>query len=270
MEILDYTDEHAPAYHCCLEGWSSEMAEAGGHKARWHDAVRDRGLRVKLARDDDGAIAGMIQYLPIEHAFAEGEDLYMVLCIWVHGHKQGVGNRQKRGMGRALLAAAEADARERGAKGMAAWGLWLPFWMRASWFRKNGYRTADRDGARVLVWKPFTGDARPPRWLTQVPLPPVGTEDAVRVTAFLNGWCPAQNIAYERARRAAETFGDRVVFETAYTTEKEAMRAWGQADALFIDGRPVRTGPPPSVESLRKQMERALRRKAKLQGMERL
>jgi len=47
---------------------------------------------------------------------------------------------QGRGIGSALLEAAENDARELGAKGMAAWGLWLPFWMKASWFKKHGYK----------------------------------------------------------------------------------------------------------------------------------
>ena len=95
----------------------------------------------------------------------DGSGLYFIPCIWVHGHKQGRGNFQGRGMGSALLAAAEEDARALGAKGMAAWGLWLPFWMRASWFKKHGYRSVDRDGIASLVWKPFAADARPPRWL---------------------------------------------------------------------------------------------------------
>ena len=46
-----------------------------------------------------------------------------------------------------------------GAKGMAAWGLWLPVWMKASWFKKHGYQGVDRSGPRELVWKPFVADA---------------------------------------------------------------------------------------------------------------
>ena len=45
-------------------------------------------------------------------------------------------------MGKALLQAAERDAKERGARGMAAWGMSLPVFMRASWFKKQGYRKA--------------------------------------------------------------------------------------------------------------------------------
>ena len=83
----------------------------------------------------------------------------------MHGHKQGRGNFQKKGMGTALLEAAEADARALGARGMAAWGVVLPFWMRASWFSKHGYRKADKLGMMALMWKPFTADAAAPSWI---------------------------------------------------------------------------------------------------------
>ncbi len=88
----------------------------------------------------------MIQYVPIEHGFAEGRDLYFVHCIWVHGYKgKGVGDQRKKGLGKALLAAAEEDARALGAKGMAAWGVSLPVFMRASWFKKHGYKKVDKN-----------------------------------------------------------------------------------------------------------------------------
>ncbi|TVR73113.1 MAG: N-acetyltransferase [Spirochaetaceae bacterium] len=92
-----------------------------------------QGLRVQLARDNDGAIVGMIQYTPIEHAPLYGRDLYYIYCVWVHGHKQGVGSR--------LLDAAESDARTLGAKGIVAWGLRIPVFMRSRWFRKRRYRS---------------------------------------------------------------------------------------------------------------------------------
>ena len=59
-------------------------------------------------------------------------------------------------MGKALLVAAEDDARDRGAQGMAARGMFLPFWMKASWFKKQGYSKVDKQGLSVLLWKPFT------------------------------------------------------------------------------------------------------------------
>ena len=96
MTIIDLTDEHKSLYFVCLEDWSDEMTEAGNHKERWYDLIKDRGLRVKLALDDNGVVGGMIQYLPAEHSFIEGNGLYFIPCIWVHGHKQGRGDFRKR------------------------------------------------------------------------------------------------------------------------------------------------------------------------------
>jgi GNAT superfamily N-acetyltransferase len=260
MRVIDLGDQHRALFACCLEDWSAEASEAGPRRACWVERFLERGLRAKLAVDDDGEIGGMIQYLPIEQSTVDGEGLYFIPCIWVHGHEQGRGDFQGHGMGSALLEAAEADARGLGATGMAAWGLWLPFWMRASWFKKHGYRTASRQGISLLLWKPFTAEARPPRWFTHRKKLPEDVPGKVTVTAFANGWCLAGNLSVERARRAAAHFGDRVVFREIDVSEHAAMAEWGRSDALFVDGKQVRTGPPPSYEKLRALIERRVHR----------
>lgn len=103
MKIIDLSPEFENLYFCCLEDWSDEMAEAGDHKACWYQKMKDKGLRVKLAQADNGNIGGMIQYLPSEYSFIESTDLYVVLCIWVHGHKKGRGNFSKTGNGKSLI-----------------------------------------------------------------------------------------------------------------------------------------------------------------------
>jgi len=215
------------------------------------ERYRERGLRAKLAVDEAGAVGGMIQYLPIEEWPVEGEGLYFIPCIWVHGYRQGRGDFQKKGMGRALLAAAEADARARGARGMAAWGVALPFWMRASWYRKQGYCKADRQGIAVLLWKPFAPEARPPRWLPRDGRLPAPVPEKVNVVVFNAAWCTAQNMTASRARRAAAEFGDRVAYREIDTSERAVAVEWGQTDDVYIDGKKVRTGPPPTYEKLR-------------------
>ncbi|OGT20449.1 MAG: hypothetical protein A2V90_09550 [Gammaproteobacteria bacterium RBG_16_57_12] len=259
MKIIDLTPEHYASYFQCLEDWSDEMQEAGEHKANWYRKYAARGLRVKLALDDHGTVGGMIQYLPIEASFIEGRNLYFILCIWVHGHAQGRGDFQGKGMGQALLQAAEEDARAHGAKGMAAWGIWPPFWMKASWFKKHGYRKADRDALAVLMWKPFTDDAAAPHWIRRKKLPP-GTPGKVAVTAFINGWCPAQNAVFERARRACAEFGDQVIFQAIDTSEREVFLEWGIADGVYINSEAISTGPPPSYENIRKLIAREVKK----------
>lgn len=261
MDILDLTEENHKTYFHCLEDWSDEIREAGNHKEVWFNRMKDQGLRVKIAVQDE-KVCGMIQYVPVENSFAEGKDLYFIHCIWVHGHKQGVGNRQKRGMGKALLEAAEKDVESLGRKGLVAWGLSLPFWMKASWYKKQGYRKIDKNGMFVLLWKPFADDASPPRWIRgkkkPQPLP-----DKVTVTSFLNGWCTAQNMVHERARRASLEFGDKVEFQEIRTSDRDVFMEWGMPDALFIDGKEVRTGPPPSYEKIRKKIAVRVKKRSK-------
>lgn len=250
MEVIDLQQEHENAFFQCLEDWSAEMKDAGNHKENWYHRMKNQGLRVKLAKDDGGTVGGMIQYLPVEHTFLDGRDLYFIYCIWVHGYKQGRGNFQNQGMGKALLQAAEEDARQRGAKGLAAWGVSLPFWMKASWFKKRGFKKVDRIGIQVLLWKPFFEDADPPRWVRQKKKPGK-TPGKVNVTAFVNGWCPAQNMVFERAKRASAEFGDKVAFSGFDTMDEAVSSEWGITDGLYIDGKRVNTGPPPSYEKIR-------------------
>lgn len=260
MNIIDVGDEQRGLFAACLEDWSDDVREAGDRRACWVERFRERGLRAKLAVDERGVVGGMIQYLPIEWSTVDGSGLYFIPCIWVHGHKQGRGNFQGHGMGSALLAAAEADARTLGAKGLAAWGLWLPLWMKASWFKRHGYRKADRQGLAVLLWKPFSDDAQPPRWYAKGKKLPDPVPGKVNVTAFVNGWCTGMNLVVERARRAAAELGDDVVYREIDTSEPAAVAAWGFSDALFVDGKPVRTGPPPSYEKLRSILSKRVRR----------
>jgi len=201
---------------------------------------------------DDDKACGMIQYIPAEYSTIEGKDLYFILCIWVHGYKQGIGNYQKKGIGKALLQAAEQDVRSMGRKGIAAWGISLPFWMKASWFKKQGYKKADKNSMAVLLWKPFTDDAVPPAWIKEKKRPEK-TEGKVAVTSFINGWCPGQNMVFERAKRAASEFGDKVAFQEIHTFDRDVFLEWGISDALFIDGEQIRTGPPPSYDKIRKK-----------------
>ncbi|MEX1375886.1 MAG: GNAT family N-acetyltransferase [Eubacteriales bacterium] len=251
MKIIDLTEEYEDLYLVCLEDWSDDMKEAGSHKCNWYTKMKSNGLGVKLAIDDDGKVGGMIQYLPIEHSEAEGENIYFIKCIWVHGHKAGRGNFQGKGMGKALLEAAENDAKSKGANGMAAWGISLPFWMKASWFKKQGYKKVDKQSIQLLMWKPFSKDAKPPKWIKPIKKPEANANPGkITITAFNSGWCQVENIVYERVLRASKEFGDKVVFKNINTLNRDTFLEWGISDAVFIEDKEVQTGPPPTYEKI--------------------
>jgi GNAT superfamily N-acetyltransferase len=260
MKIIDLAENYVGTYCHCLEEWSNEMKEAGNHKECWYRQMKDKGLGVKLALNETGEAVGMIQYIPVEYSYAEGTDLYAILCTWVHGYKQGVGNYQKKGIGKSLLLAAEEDARNRRAKGMVAWGLPVPVWMKASWYKKQGYREVDRNGflGPALLWKPFSEDALPPKWIREKKRPGKSNEPLV-ITGFINGWCPAGNIAFERARRAAAEFSERVSFREIRTADRKVFLEWGISDGVFIGDRQVGIGPPPDIDRIRRMIKKHLR-----------
>ncbi|MFX1408367.1 MAG: GNAT family N-acetyltransferase [Promethearchaeota archaeon] len=259
MKIINLEEKYNHLYFMCLEDWSDEMKEAGDHKEKWYHKIKDKGLSVKLALDDNENVVGMIQYIPIKYSMAQGNDLYYINCVWVHGYDEGVGNFQKRGIGKALLKAAEDDVKYKGAKGIVAWGISLPFWMKASWFKKQGYVKVDKNSIAQLLWKPFRDDAVPPKWIKRKKTPEK-KPGKVTVTSFINGWCPAQNIVYERAKRATLAFGDKVIFQEVDTFNRDTFLEWGIGDALFIDGKEIRTGPPPSYEKIKKKIEKRVKK----------
>jgi hypothetical protein len=111
----------------------------------------------------------------------------------------------------------------------------------------------------VLLWKPFSDEAEVPKWIRRKKKPGK-TGGRVTVSAFISGWCPAQNLVYERSRRAAGQFGDKVLFESYDTLEREVFREWGISDGLFIDGKEVRTGPPPSFDKIKGLIEKRVRK----------
>jgi GNAT superfamily N-acetyltransferase len=260
MDIIDLKPEYLETYLCCLEDYSDEVKEGQAHKRRWYEAMKNRGLRVKLAIDDGKAV-GMIHSVPIAESFAEGRDLYFVHCVWVHGHKdKGVGDQRKRGIGKALLEAAEEDARSLGAKGLAVWGVPFPFFIPAAWFKKRGYKKADRNGILVLLWKPFAAEASAPRWIRMKEKPGGQIKGKVAVDAFVHGWCPAQNMTFERAKRAAQELGEAVEFRPVETLDRSAYLRLGISDGVFINGKAVRTGPPPSYEKIRKKIAKKIKK----------
>ena len=259
MKILDLTEETRMDYFTCLEEWSDEIKDGFCRKECWYKNMQKKGLRVKLARNDAGIVAGMIQYAPIEHSWIEGEDLYFVYCIWVHGHKKGRGDLRKQGVGKALLRGAEEDVKRLQSNGLVVWGMLLPFFMRAGWFKKQGYRKVDRKGISVLLWKTFTEETHSPRWI-RAKKKPERIPGKVVVTALSHGWCSGINGMIERAKKICSELGDKVVFREIDMTSRETVREWGLSDGLFVDDKNIYKGPPLTYDKIRETIEKRVRK----------
>ena len=66
-------------------------------------------------------------------------------------------------------------------------------------------------------------------------------------------------MVYERTKRAAKDFEDHIEISEYRTLDKDVQREWGITDAVFVDGKEIRTGPPASYKKIRKIIERRVR-----------
>ena len=258
MKIIDLTKEIEPLYFVCLAEWDEELNKVKSIKEKWYNEMKGKGLRIKIALNDEGVISGMIEYMPSEYSCAEGFNLYIVNCIWVHGYKgKGRGNQQSKGIGKALLKAAEDDVTTLGMNGLTVWGLSEAIWMNAPWYQKHGYEKVDQTGWFILLWKAFTDNAVPPKWrkgeFKQTLVP-----GKVKVTTFFSGQCCSENSIYCSAKKAASEFGDNVIFEEIDMGKAENRRKYGFDWRLYINGENLFTGYPPSYEQIKAKIKEKL------------
>jgi hypothetical protein len=254
VKLIDVDRETEPTFLRCLHDERPDDPRVVRLRRRWFDAHRDLGLRAKVLILDTGEVAGLCQYAPIEHTHIVGEDLLVILCVWVHGYDHHIGNRQGNGYGRYILESIESDARGSGTAGLVAWGMDFPYWNPVSFYEHMGYSRVDKSGTAVLVWKPFRDSATPPRFPRQVRRPE-GAPDKVSLTVFLNGWCTGACAQCVTAREAAEGLDDIVDYREVDTSSRDALREWGISDGIYVEGEPYRPDEPPCTsEDLRRDL----------------
>ena len=232
----------------------------------WHHRMKEKGLRAKVVRQEDGRVAGLCQYMPIEHSNYLGEGLMAILCMWVHGYEHYIGDVQGNGMGRLMLAEVERDSCESGFKGVAVWGKDFPYWNPISFYEHMGYERADQIGQDVLAWKSFSPDALPPSFPRRKRELP-DTPGKINLAVFHSGWCGGEvyfsNIVIPEAVKGLDEEIDILHVDTS---ERDALEKWGISSGLFMDGEPYRQdGPPCTAEELRADI---LKRFAELDGVD--
>jgi len=58
---------------------------------------------------------------------------------------------------------------------------------------------------------------------------------------------------YDWAKKASAEFGEKVVFQSVDTFDKETIREWGIWEGIYIDGENIQQGPPPEYEEILKR-----------------
>ena len=249
MRLVDIDANTEGTFLRCLHDEVPDDPQVVLMRRRWVEENRGKGLRAKVLILDTGEVAGLCQYLPIEHAPFMGEDLFAILCIWVHGYEHHIGNRQGNGYGRYILESIEEDARSSGALGVSAWGMDFPHWNPISFYEHMGYERVEKAGMSVLVWKPFKDAASPPSFLREARSPAAGGEK-ISVAVFVNGWCTGSCGECIKAREAVEELEGIVDYVEVDTSDRDTMLSWGISTGLFVDGELHRQLEPPCTSEV--------------------
>ncbi|MFW6154171.1 MAG: hypothetical protein ACOC95_03045 [Planctomycetota bacterium] len=258
MQLKDVDATTEDAFLRCLHLETPASEDVMALRRRWYDRYRRAGLRAKVLVDDANTVVAMGQYVPIGISPFLGDDLAVILCMWVHGYDHHIGNVQGRGYGKQLLGGMEREIADAGFGGIVAWGMAFPYWNPVSWYLSRGYRKVDQRGQEVLVWKPLRGDATPPAFLPPG-APAVTGGDKPTLAVYLNAWCTGGCGVTHQARCAARHFGDRIAYVEFDTDGKGDLLRHGIDSGVFVNGAPYRRFEPPwTTETLIEDIERLL------------
>jgi len=199
--------------------------------------VQGKALRGQVARAEDGKPVGFVLYFPIEEAPLDisGEGFYVVQCIYVRP------GYQHKGIGRALIETALADAQMGGATGLAVEGFrqqrpghfdYLP----GSFFQHIGLSSGESRGPATLYYVSFSEPGPAPRYMAARP-PEQQERYRVRIDLFDCRKCHRTIDNTSVVKAVARTLGEkriRLVIHDQNT--REAVVDKGMSHGMFVDG----------------------------------
>jgi GNAT superfamily N-acetyltransferase len=245
---------------CTHTNESEEIDSSAVRRLAWLKAMHKNGSRVKVATLD-GEQAGFLHVIPIEFCpwGPLGRDLLVIPCLYVANKGHGVG--------RALLGAAEQEARQQDQKGVVTIGYYHDFWfMPASFFEANGFLKCggarqgyfDPKSRRAMLWRVFDEHIEAPALLKPnyefKPIP-----GKVVIDLFWNEFCQTSNIEAQRVKEAAAEFGDLVALNEYCADDRPVLLRHQISRGIFVNGRQIYWGYEAPKNGIKDAIIQALR-----------
>lgn len=232
-----------------------EIDAACQRRLAWFRTMQRQGLRIKVALIE-GQHAGMLYLIPIERSpwGPLGHDLLVIPCLFVMTDIQG------QGAGRALITAAEDEAKQQDKKGLVTTAYDHDFWfMPMSFFAACGFTEAVRRDTTVLMWKTFDPTAQVPQPLEPrhefTPVP-----GKVVVDLFWTLFCQTSAIEAQRVREVVAEFGDDVVLREYQAEDRGVLQTYQRPRAICVNGEEIGWGYEAPKEGIRAAIAEALNR----------
>lgn len=216
-------------------------------KRRWLENLLPHGVGGKLAYFD-GHLVGMLEYSPIEYAPfpVRGERILHINCIWV------LPNYQRMAIGENLMKSFANEARARGKRGLSVMADEGPFFMPATFFAHEGFRTIETRGRQELMWKELE-PCRPPTLLPATFSPEV-EQTKVRVEVLCSAQCPWSIMTRRRIEKVSKEFGGAVRVRCVETSDRQTVAKLGESRKVFVNGKEC-FFMPPTEDDIRKVFE---------------
>ena len=255
LQIRDMQLEDEPFVASCTHvGETEEWDASCQRRIPWLREMQEQGMRIKVALLD-GQHAGFLYLLPIEVAPAGpvGEDLSVIQCLTVREGLKG------QGVGHALIAAAEEEARRQERKGIVVTGFYHDFWfMPAPFFEECGFTAATRRGNAALLWKAFDDRAQAPTFVERrYHFTPV--EGKVVIDLFWSRSCLTTDTEAQRVREVAAEFGGAVLLREHCADDPAVRARYGVYRGIYIEGEEVGWGYEAPRDGLREAIRKAMR-----------
>jgi GNAT superfamily N-acetyltransferase len=245
---------------CTHTNESEEMDSSANRRLAWLRAMYPKGSRVKVA-SFAGKLAGFLHVIPIEFCpwGPLGRDLLVIPCL--------VSVNKGHGAAKALLAAAEEEARCQGRKGIVTIGYYHDFWfMPASFFEANGFSKCggmrqgyfDPKSRAAVLWRMFDEHVEEPL-LLKPKYEFKAVPGKVVIDLFWNEFCQTSNIEAQRVREVAAGFGDLVTLNQYSADDRAVLLRHQIARGIFINGREIYWGHEAPKDGIREAITQALR-----------
>lgn len=240
---------------CTHVNEKAEWTASCQRRVPWLRARHGQGLRTKVALLN-GVHAGFLHIAPVEIApwGPTGRDFMTILCLVVKNEVKA------KGIGRRLIAEAEAETRKQRRKALAVIAFYHDFWfMPAAFFEACGFSVVQRKGEATILWKVFDSSAQPPTFPERrYEFAPV--EGKVAVDLFWSPACLTTDSEAQRVREVAAEFGDAVLLREYCADDPNVRSAHGIPRAIFINGVEIGWGYEAPKDGLRQKIREAQQR----------